>query len=258
MILLLDVGNSRIKAASLENGQISPIGSVEHRGVGLGPAVVAAERLPNNVDRIVASCVAGPITQGELGAALADRFGVQAEFVTAAEEACGVTNAYVKPHRLGADRWAALVGAHARGHRITCVIDAGTALTVDGLINGHHLGGLILPGLDLMRGALLEETGELRALSEDPLSGGMELFANDTHEAIVRGSMVAAISVIQRCRKSMAHRAGQSPEMMLTGGDAQRLLALFDEPVIYAPHLTLEGLAILAEQSAVEEEEAAG
>jgi pantothenate kinase type III len=87
MILLLDVGNSRIKAASLENGQISPIGSVEHRGVGLGPAVVAAERLPNNVDRIVASCVAGPITQGELGAALADRFGVQAEFVTATGEA---------------------------------------------------------------------------------------------------------------------------------------------------------------------------
>jgi type III pantothenate kinase len=244
MILLLDVGNSRIKAASLESGQISPIGSVEHRGVGLGPAVVAAERLPNNVDRIVASCVAGPITQGELGAALADRFGVQAEFVTATGEACGVTNAYVKPRRLGADRWAALIGAHARGHRITCVIDAGTALTVDGLINGHHLGGLILPGLDLMRGAL-----------EDPLSGGMELFANDTHEAIVRGSMVAAISVIQRCRKSMAHRAGQSPEMMLTGGDAQRLLALFDEPVIYAPHLTLEGLAILAEQSSVEEEE---
>ncbi len=42
MILLLDVGNSRIKAASLDNGKITPIGSVEHRGVGLGPAVVAA------------------------------------------------------------------------------------------------------------------------------------------------------------------------------------------------------------------------
>jgi type III pantothenate kinase len=252
VILLLDVGNSRIKAAGLDGGKIDIIGSVEHRGVGLGPAVVAAERLPNNVDRIVVSCVAGPIVKGELQSALVDRFGVEPEFVTATEEACGVTNAYVKPHRLGADRWAALIGAKARGPRIACVIDAGTALTVDGLANGNHLGGLILPGLDLMRGALLEETGELKALSEDPLSGGMELFANDTHEAIVRGTMVAAVSVIQRCRKRLAHRAGQSPEMFLTGGDAQRLLALFDEPVIYAPHLTLEGLAMLASEPVFE------
>jgi len=246
MILLLDLGNSRIRAAVLENGEMTPLGAIEHRGVGLGPAVAEAKRFPDGIGRIVVGCVAGPALRQTLAQALQERFGIEAEFIEASRAACGVSNAYPEPERLGADRWADLVAAHARGHEAACIVDAGSALTVDGLIGGRHVGGLISPGLGLMRSALFQETGNLRSLSEQPLSGGTALFANDTHEAIVRGTLLSAVGLIQRCRSELAHQIGRSPELLVTGGDAERLMPLLETSAVHLPWLTLEGLARIA------------
>ena len=142
MMLLLDVGNTNIKAATTDGGRLTPIGSVEHRTVGLGPALSAGQRIPGTVDRVVVCCVAGPSIRRELEAAIRDHFDLEAEFIVARREACGVTNAYPEAHRLGADRWAGLIGAHARGYEAACVVDAGSALTVDGLASGRHLARL--------------------------------------------------------------------------------------------------------------------
>jgi type III pantothenate kinase len=250
MMLLLDVGNSNIKAATTEGGQLTPIGSVEHRTVGLGPALSAGQRIPGTVDRVVVCCVAGPTIRRELEEAIRDHFDLGAEFITARREACGVTNAYPEAQRLGADRWAGLIGAHARGYEAACIVDAGSALTVDGLASGRHLGGLIAPGIGLMRAALFSETGNLRELSEEPLEGGMGLFATDTHESIVRGTILAAASLIQRSRKEMARMIGKLPSLVISGGDADRLIPLLDEHVDHHPHLTLEGLAVIAKDGA--------
>jgi len=245
MILMLDVGNSRIRAAVLEGGRMEPLGAIEHRGVGLGPALTEARRFPPEIDRVVAGCVAGPEIRNAIGQAVSDRFGIGVEFMEATRTACGVSNAYPQPARLGADRWADLIGAHARGYEAACIVDAGSALTVDGLIGGQHVGGLITPGLGLMRAALFQETGNLRSLSERPLSGGTALFATDTHEAIVRGTLLAAVSLIRRCRTELAHQVGRAPDLLLTGGDAERLMPLLENSV-HLPWLTLEGLAELA------------
>lgn len=248
MILLLDVGNTNIKAATLDEGVMTPLGSVRHRDVGLGPAIAEADRIPGKVTEVVCCSVAGPPVRRELEAVIRDHLGVEPEFITATREACGVTNAYPESHRLGADRWAGLIGAHARGYKAACVVDAGSALTIDGLISGRHIGGLIAPGIGLMRSSLFSETGNLRVLSEEPLEGGTSMFANDTHESIVRGTLLAAASLIQRSREEMARRVGKSPALLLSGGDAEALLPLLDEYVEYLPHLTLEGLARLASE----------
>jgi type III pantothenate kinase len=245
MILILDVGNSRIRAGVLAGGKMEPLGAIEHRGVGLGPALAEARRFPADIDRVVAGCVAGPDLRRTLARAIHDRFGIEAEFVEATRSACGVSNSYPEPARLGADRWADLIGAHARGYEAACIVDAGSALTVDGLISGQHVGGLIIPGLGLMGAALFQETGNLRSLSERPLSGGTALFATDTHEAIIRGTLLAAVSLIQRCRTELAHQVGRSPDLLVTGGDAERLIPLLENSV-HLPWLTLEGLAELA------------
>jgi type III pantothenate kinase len=245
MILILDVGNSRIRAGVLTGGKMEPLGAIEHRGVGLGPALTEARRFPADIERVVAGCVAGPELRRTLAEAIHDRFGIEAEFVEATRAACGVSNAYPEPARLGADRWADLIGAHARGYEAACIVDAGSALTVDGLISGQHVGGLIIPGLGLMGAALFQETGNLRSLSERPLSGGTALFATDTHEAIIRGTLLAAVSLIQRCRTELAHQVGRSPDLVVTGGDAERLIPLLENSV-HLPWLTLEGLVELA------------
>jgi len=246
MILLLDVGNTNIKAATLDDGVMTALGSVRHRDVGLGPAVAQADRIPGKVTEVVCCSVAGPPVRRELETVIRDLLGVEPEFIVATREACGVINAYPEAQRLGADRWAGLIGAHARGYKAACIVDAGSALTIDGLINGRHIGGLIAPGIGLMRSSLFSETGNLRVLSEEPLEGGMSMFATDTHESIVRGTLLAAASLIQRSREEMARRAGKSPDLLLSGGDADALLPLLDEYVEYLPHLTLEGLARLA------------
>jgi type III pantothenate kinase len=246
MILLLDVGNTNIKAGVMREGVMTPLGSIQHRNLGLGPALDQADRIPGRISNIVICSVAGPAIRRELEAAIRDHFGLEPEFIVATREACGVTNGYPEASRLGADRWAGLIGAHARGYEVACLIDAGSALTVDGLVKGRHIGGLIAPGVGMMRGALFSETGNLRALSEQPLEGGMALFATDTHESIVRGTLLAAASLIHRSREEMARQVGRAPTLLLSGGDAERLLPLLDETVHHLPHLTLEGLARLA------------
>jgi type III pantothenate kinase len=252
MILLLDVGNTNIKAGMLADGVMTPLGSVRHRDVGLGPAISEAKRIPGKVTDVIACSVAGPPVRRELEATIRDHLGVEPVFIMASREACGVTNSYPEASRLGADRWAGLIGAHARGYRAACIVDAGSALTIDGLVNGRHLGGLIAPGIGLMRTALFSETGNLRVLSEEPLEGGMSLFATDTRESIVRGTLLAAASLIQRSRAEMVRQVGKSPALLLSGGDAEVLLPLLDETVEYLPHLTLEGLARLASAGAGE------
>ena len=86
----------------------------------------------------------------------------------ATPEAAGVRNGYARPAQLGADRWAALVGAWNQERRPCLVVNAGTALTIDVLLedperpgHGYFAGGCILPGFDLMRGALNRHTAQL-------------------------------------------------------------------------------------------------
>ena len=78
-------------------------------------------------------------------------------------ELCGVRNLYERPEQLGPDRWASLIAARTLEPGRAClVVNAGTCTTVDMLsVNGEFAGGLILPGIDLMRFVLHEHTGRL-------------------------------------------------------------------------------------------------
>ena len=79
-------------------------------------------------------------------------------------EQCGVRSSYAEPAQLGADRWAALIGARRRYAGPCAVVNAGTTMTVDALsAEGIFLGGFIVPGLELMREALARNTAQLKA-----------------------------------------------------------------------------------------------
>ena len=72
------------------------------------------------------------------------------EFIKAGRTKAGVKNAYKNTDQLGVDRWVAMVSAYNKYRSAVCVIDAGTALTIDVVDErGCHLGGLIMPGLQL-------------------------------------------------------------------------------------------------------------
>ena len=143
-MILLDCGNSVLKAQRLDDGQ--PVASLALRYSPGWPA-----RLQNWIESLPASrCYLASVLdrarQARLEAVLEPAFGAAVTRYAATREACGVTNGYDQPERLGVDRWLALIGAHEG--RDCIVIDAGSAITVDLLRgDGRHLGGAILAGV---------------------------------------------------------------------------------------------------------------
>jgi len=251
--LLLDIGNSRLKWAQPGKGR------QRLRSHGEAPRP-APEELPDlarkawgrlRPRRVLAACVAGPAFAEALAAWCREAWDLEPELVQAPGRGWGVTNAYRRPERLGPDRWAALVAAWRRTQEPVCVVDAGTALTIDALdAAGRHLGGLIVPGPELMRRALLQGTGALQALAADPEpADGAALLARDTAPAIEGGALYALVALVARVPRDLEAELGRPLRRLLTGGDAPRLLPLLSDGYDHAPHLVLEGLAVMAEEA---------
>jgi len=255
VILLLDAGNTRIKWAAVHGAGLSEAGHEAYAEPGWRQRLIRAWEPLGRAERVVASCVAGETVRSELAALLAERWDLVPDWVAARGHGWGVSNAYARPERLGPDRWAALVAARALFEGPVCVVDCGSAVTLDVLdAQGRHLGGWILPGLDMMRRVLAERTGAL-GLGREPErgsqdEGGAEL-GTDTQTCIDRGTRAAVAATIERGLRAAASAAGATPTCVLTGGDAptlQRLLAPGREPApVLAPQLVLQGLARIAD-----------
>jgi type III pantothenate kinase len=187
--------------------------------------------------------VAGPAAGEALAAALAQAGGGGISFLRAAAEACGVHCAYAQPARLGADRWAALLGARGLCAGPCLVVDAGSALTIDAMAAaGRHLGGWILPGLAMMVAALEARTGDLARLRQASAPAAGEGFPTDTGPAMEGGARLAALGAIAAAQERLAAHAGAPPRLFLTGGDAPALRSALDN-VELVPELVLLGLA---------------
>ncbi len=188
MILAIDAGNSRIKWGLHDNTDWIASG----RGIDIAELTVAWAALPEP-ERIIIVNVAGECIQAGLLDAVA-RWHAAPTWVNPGISACGVHNSYENPGQLGADRWAALIGARHR-HRDAClVVNAGTALTIDMLsADGVFLGGIIVPGYTSMRQALATNTA---ALALQP--GEFTRFPLNTGDAIASGAVQAMAGAVQR------------------------------------------------------------
>lgn len=250
MILLLDAGNTRLKWACLVGGVLQP-GEALERGGDTGADVralsLAWAPLPPP-ERILAANVLGQAFAAALSASTVEAWSVAVETITPQREAFGVINGYAEPERLGADRWLALIAAHRYVGGAACVVDCGTAITIDALGgDGAHLGGLILPGLGLMRRALTAGTQGIRVETGRPEQEVPLTSAADTRSALMAGTLCAAVAGIDRAVAGLRAPLGGDPVCLITGGDAGRLLPLLAGPYVHRPELVLEGLALIAE-----------
>jgi type III pantothenate kinase len=248
MILLVDAGNTRIKWAGLEGAVLKSGAAVLRRDCAQDidslAAVWAALPAPQ---RLLIASVAGPDFSARIGAWSKKFWGLDPEFVTAQAHAFGIINAYTEPQRLGVDRWLALIAARQLAAGPVCIVDCGTALTVDVMAdNGEHLGGLIIPGLGLMRRALLENTAGIEAAIGGASHEEVTLLAKDTRRAVMGGTLYAAIAVIDRIVQDVTEAVGAGMTCMLTGGDADTVRPLLHAGFRYEPELVLKGLAVVA------------
>ncbi|MBI2306058.1 MAG: type III pantothenate kinase [Rhodocyclales bacterium] len=237
-VVAIDAGNTRIKWGLRDGAGWAARGALATADAGALAAVAA--RWPHDA-RIVLCNVAGePVREAIMRALPA---GADVRLFAASAECCGVRNGYAQPAQLGADRWAALVGARGRCADACLVVCAGTATTIDLLAaDGTFRGGVILPGFDLMRSSLARNTAQL------PLAEGVECTLRpaptNTLDAIVSGCLHAQLGAIERMFAAIAGEPGA--RCLLTGGAALRLLNDLNIPVELAENLVLDGLARFA------------
>ena len=214
-ILLLDVGNSRLKWIFDEDLLAGRRAEVL---AGDAPAPAWETRPPQEV---WVSCVRDGASEAALRDRLQALWPVPVRLARSCAYAAGVHNAYEQPTTLGVDRWLALLAA-ARRPGAALVVDAGTALTIDALdAEGQHLGGYILPGTALMLDALQRHTARVRIRPEPALrSSG---FARNTHDAVLAGLQLAQQAAVQQAYAQLQQRSHKPPRLVLTGGGGAAL-----------------------------------
>lgn len=247
MKLLLDVGNTRAKWAWFDGGSLQRTGEIHHRERDFREVAAALPLAGPRPDAIVAASVAAP----ELNAAFAELFrgewGLELAFAVSERSACGVESGYSEPRQLGVDRWLALLAAHHLHRGAVCVVDAGTAVTVDLVhADGRHRGGFIVPGLWLMQETLHRQTGGIEQAARLVAAPreAVPALGQDT-AACVRNGALLAISSLIRHGVTAARSEGTPAALLITGGDALRLMpTLADLRPDHRPLLVLEGLAL--------------
>lgn len=244
MDLLVDLGNSRLKWALRDGARWqSDAAPVAGELRELLDQVWGACPRPG---RVVVTSVADAARRLELAAWIAAHWSLEARFIVAQAEQCGVRNGYLEPQALGPDRWAALVGARALSPHATCVADCGTAVTIDALTaDGLFAGGVILPGLRLQRSALAERTAGVRALDGDEAS----CLARASADAVAAGTVYGIAGAIERVWREFEEALGEEMVLYITGGDAGTIAARLSRPFHPVPDLVLRGLACIAEAS---------
>ena len=233
MILLLDSGNSRLKAALVKRDAAGvwqyasdPV-AWPHNTVSTALPAWLAERLaPSPHPRLQAAIgvnVAGVLAAERIAATLLGH-GIDAiDWQTPGDATLGLRNGYRTPTQLGADRWMGLVGiwtsvavqtAPASGPQPRQLVNFGTATTVDTISpDGVFVGGLIVPGWNLMRDALAQRTAQL------PAAAGVVLdFPAETHDAITSGIAAAQAGAVLRQWMIARARFGAAPAIYITGG----------------------------------------
>ena len=231
-MIAIDAGNTRIKwgvhdgaawraQGALPTGEVSRLAEV-------------AGSWPEG-ERVVACNVAGEAVAAAISVALASRCG-ELRWLRSSAQCGGVRNGYEQPERLGADRWAALIGARAQTTHACLVVCVGTATTVDWLAaDGEFRGGLILPGVDLMRASLARNTAQL------PFADGeFRCAPRNTVDAIVSGCLHAQLGAIERMYAKLAAEPGAL--CLLTGGAAPNLVPHLKIPFVLVESLILDGL----------------
>jgi type III pantothenate kinase len=238
MNLLIDMGNSRLKW-----------GLHEHEGIISGSPVVYSKSFKERLlsvwsaikspDSLLISCVnesGGLSILQQLASQLWP--GIKIYRVKSLAEGYGVKNAYQQPEKLGVDRWLALLASRKLYPFSTCIVDCGTAVTIDLLdIDGQHLGGIIAPGLTLMKKSLAQGAEDLEFFEQQFPVG----LADNTEAAIYNGTLFSIVGLIENFMFK-----NQGFQVILTGGDAETVAKELPMHSVVQVDLVLQGLAVVA------------
>ena len=238
MILAVDAGNSRVKWALHDGRHFVREGLAANDDLDSIDAQWAGLPAP---DSIMIANVAGEAIGKKLEKYCA-RWRSALRWASSVRSQAGVSNCYDDPAQLGVDRWAALIGARRLISGSCVVVNAGTAVTVDALdAQGRFIGGIIVPGFDLMHDLLASNTARLSSQR-----GNFTSFPRTTRDAISSGAIQALCGAVERMRAEMLSAGQHDPELIFSGGAGDLVARHMGRPVRVVERLVLEGLVRMA------------
>ncbi|KAF7767659.1 type III pantothenate kinase [Pseudoalteromonas citrea] len=225
MRLLVDVGNTAVKLGLDNDGDIALVNEADIPWREVSDIVVAQVGHANALESIThhAACHSISIRQATVTPTLGT-------------VRCG----YGQYQNLGIDRWLAVVASHyLYPHKHCVVVDSGTATKVDVVdISGQHLGGWILPGLDMMIASLLANT-------EKVFSDNTSLFAQElgcnTPNAVKNGALVSTLGAVYTAIAQLECDA-KDMQVIFAGGYGELLQQHYEKPSIFIDDLVFKGL----------------
>lgn len=230
MKLLIDIGNTSSKLAVTEGERFLHSERLTETWAD------ALHRLHTTFDinRIVVSCVG---RAGEELRSLLDEAPSDATPYTwlAWDTPCNIKGV---PEGYGADRLAADIGAYTGQHALL-VIDAGTCITYDLIVDGRLAGGVISPGVQLRLNAMHDYTAALPHISALEAEDTIPLLGNDTRSCMLSAAIRGASFEAEGYIRSLL---AEHPDLCVitTGGNP---LDISNElPHSYDPLLVLRGL----------------
>ena len=199
------------------------------------------DAMAGSIGEVAVSTVGSDESIEQLRCALATRTDAAIRYHWSRQCHLGVTNSYSDVAKMGADRWHGMTAGWHRVKNALAIVDAGSAVTVDYVDEqGQHLGGFILPGLLMMRRSLKLDAARIGFENSDILDIRP---GKTTGECVNHGLAWLSASMIARIH-SDAESLGLT-RILVTGGDAQRLLGLGLDAE-HCPDLVFEGLFLAA------------
>lgn len=248
--LFLDLGNTRIKVALEDDSGYQY----------LGPISMADFSNPDLLEKFLDSAKPTAVFMSSVLSAsdldtvksiIQSTYELFPVMLTSQKSCCGLTTGYDDFNQLGDDRWMALQGLYSKTTDPAIVIDAGTAMTIDAILAGQHLGGFITPGLNSMIASLGSDTANL-TMVEEPSSLGSDkvpagLLATNTQSAILGGVLYMTASFCNRLISDLNQQIGTQFKVYITGGNASKLSDLIDVRSEVIPDLVLLGMKKIVE-----------
>ncbi|TRX02475.1 type III pantothenate kinase [Flavobacterium gawalongense] len=234
MILAVDVGNTRIKAAVFEGNIL-----VEN-------FVFVKNELQKNIQNIlknfqkVTDLVVSSVGDVEKQSFLEFENDLKVHFISH-EDPFPFINYYATPKTLGIDRMVLAAGATLQfPNQNRLVIDAGTCVTFDFIDeNNNYLGGAITPGLRLRYESLHNYTAKLPLLT---LENPKDLIGKSTSESIHSGVVNGLVYEIDGFIDEYSARYSNFI-IILTGGDTDFLAKRLKNTIFANSNFLLESLS---------------
>ena len=251
--ILIDAGNSCLKLSILEDLD----------GSELFFTIIDYSNLYNDLTAEIKDCVvndvficsvANPAVFHTIYDVVYELWRLEPRQLIVEQDSHGLSTRYENPRLLGSDRWAAMIAARAEFDDTLCVVDCGTAVTIDVVSSeGMHLGGLITPGLQTSRDSLGLKASNLPFVDMDDVEKKTEKHNNrssflalKTQDAILVGTLYEISAYIERIVSEIKHEFGENTECIITGGDAVQVQSLILHQFHHREALVLDGLRIVA------------